>query len=149
MGVIWGANAPDPAPARTRTNSSKRDSGTPRNAREGDEPPPDFHLPEFDPKKLLASAGLGQHEVRDFLVDLKAGPKPIHNTAAFINALHRDGKLPGRITEWRDERDLATEAASRPAKSQRVAAHADLVQQFAAQEAAENVLPFRQITEGA
>jgi hypothetical protein len=103
--------------------------------------------PEFDPKKILAGAGLAQSEVRDFLVDLKANNT--RNTTALINALHRDGKLPTRIAEWRTERDLASEAASRPAKSTRVAAHADLVQQFAAQEAAGNVVPIRQITEGA
>lgn len=145
IGGESGANPPGPEPV-PGSNSSKRDTGTPRNARRRDEPEP-HPEPEFDPKKILAGAGLAQSEVRDFLVDLKANNT--RNTTALINALYRDGKLATRIAEWRTERDLATEAASRPAKSTRVAAHADLVQQFAAQEAAANVVPIRQITEGA
>jgi hypothetical protein len=146
MGAIWGANAPDPAPARTRTNSSKRDSGTPRNARERDEPEPHPQADIQNVSAMLQAAGLPEREHRAFLVDLKA--TGARDTALVVNKLRRDGELPERITRWRDERDLATEAASRPAKSSRVAAHADLVQQFAAQEAAENVIPIRQI-EGA
>jgi len=143
---IGGESSPAPAPSPSTYSSKKRPA--PPVTRDPDEPPPDDDRPEFDPKKLLASAGLAQSEVRDFLVDLKAGPSPIHNTTAFLNALYRDGKLTARIAEWRTERDLASEAASRPAKPSRVAAHADLVQQFAAQEAAANVVPIRQI-EGA
>lgn len=110
------------------------------------EPPPDPYEPEMSVNALLASAGLAQAEHRDFLVALKGNGA--RNTTALVNALYRDGKLAGRIGEWRTERDLATEAAAKPAKPSRVSAHADLVQQFAAQEAAENVFPFRQI-EGA
>lgn len=142
---IGGESSPAPAPTPTTYSSKKRPA--PPVTRDPDEPPPGYPEPEFDPKKILAGAGLAQSEVRDFLVDLKANNT--RNTTALINALYRDGKLPTRIAEWRTERDLASEAASRPAKSTRVAAHADLVQQFAAQEAAANVLPFRQQIEGA
>jgi hypothetical protein len=146
--------------AEERRGEERRKEATASSGRDADriadEPPPDFDQPEFDAKKLLASAGLAQSEVRDFLVDLKAGPKPIRNTTALINSLHRDGKLPGRIQEWRQERDLATEAAAKPKVStttNRVREGIDLAVRLAAQEAADelpdNVHPFRQITEGA
>ena len=142
-----GANPPDPAPTRPDNYLRKRDTGTPRNARPSDEPEP-HPEPEFDPKKLLASAGLAQHEVRDFLVDLKANGT--RNTTALINALHRDGKLPARIAEWRNERDLATEAASRPAPSKpnRAQEGMELARRLAAEEGPDNVIHL-QITEGA
>lgn len=145
-GVIRGANAPGPGPGPVPTNSSTSTGGTPV-TREHDADAETHPQPEMSVNALLASAGLAQAEHRDFLVALKGNGA--RNTTALVNALYRDGKLPGRIGEWRTERDLATEAAARPAKSARVSAHADLVQQFAAQEAAENVFPFRQITEGA
>lgn len=151
-GVIRGANAPGPGPGPVPTNSSKRDTGTPRNARERDEPEPHPHA-EFDATKLLASAGLAQTEVRAFLVDLKANGA--NSTTKVINALHRDGKLPGRIAEWRQERDLATEASTRPKAGKRttddkVADAFAMAEEFRALEAQSNpnVIPLRQI-EGA
>lgn len=137
------SRSPRPDPTRN-TYSPPVDTGTPRNAHE-DEPPPDHYEPEMSVNAILAAAGLSQSEHRDFLVDLKGNGA--RNTTALVNALHRDGKLAGRIGEWRNERNLAAEA-TRPAKSSRVSAHADLVQQFAAQEAGQNVVPIRQI-EGA
>lgn len=145
-GTESGANPPDPTRPDPTRNSSTRDSGTPRNAR-GSDGPEAHPEPEMSVNAILAAAGLGQHEHRAFLVDLKVNNA--RDTSAVVNSLHRKGLLVERIAKWRREADLATEAASRPAKSTRVAAHADLVQQFAAQEAAANVVPIRQITEGA
>lgn len=148
---IGGESSPAPAPTPTTYSSKKRPA--PPVTREYDEPPPDFDQPEFDAKKLLASAGLAQSEVRDFLVDLKAGPSPIRNTTALINSLHRDGKLPGRIQEWRTERDLASEASARPktgkrTNEDRVADGLRLAAELAA-ESGTNVVHFPQLTEGA
>lgn len=145
-----GANPPGPDPTRPDNYSRTRGTGTPRNARDSDEPEP-HPQPEFDPKKILAGAGLAQSEVRAFLVDLKANNT--RNTTALINSLHRDGKLPGRISEWRTERDLATEAASRPKTGKRT--NEDRVTdglRLAAELAAEsrsNVVDFPQQIEGA
>lgn len=146
----YGPNTPDPHPARTRIPTTGSRPAAPPVTR-GDEPPPDFDQPEFDPKKILAGAGLAQSEVRSFLVDLKANNT--RNTTALINALHRDGKLPRRIAEWRDERDLATEASARPKTGKRT--NEDRVHdglRLAAELAAEsgnNVVHFPQLTEGA
>jgi hypothetical protein len=104
-----------PDPTRPVVNSRNVDPPTSSDARENDESPP--REPEFDPKKLLASSGLAQHEVRDYLVDLKAGG--VRNTSSLINALYRKGELPARIVEWRTERDLASEAASKPKPGER------------------------------
>lgn len=148
-------SSPAPAPTPT-TYSTTRGSGTPRNAREGDEPPPE---PEHDSQPefqnvgaMLQAAGLPQREIRNFLVDLKAsGAK---STAAVVNGLHREGKLPARIAEWRDERNLAAEAASRPKAGKRttddkVRDGFALAEEFRALESQDpNVIPFRQI-EGA
>lgn len=140
-----------PVPSRT-TYSSKRDTGTPRNAYE-DEPPPDPYEPEMSVNAILAAAGLAQTEVRDFLVDLKGNGA--RNTTALVNALHRDGKLAGRIGEWRNERNLSAEATSRPRAGKRttddrVADGFALAEEFRAMEAGTNpnVIPLRQI-EGA
>lgn len=147
-----GANPPDPTrPDPTRSHSSKRDTGTPRNARERDEPEP-HPQPEMSVNAILAGAGMAQHEVRPFLVDLKANNA--RDTSAVVNALHRDGKLPERIAKWRREADLATEAASRPRAGKRttddkVRDAFALAEKYAAEEAAAvNVIPIRQI-EGA
>ena len=59
----------------------------------------------------------------NFLVDLKgSGAK---STARVVNSLHRDGKLGRRIAEWRDERNLAAEAASRPKSGKRTTLEGD------------------------
>ena len=142
-------NPPDPAPARTRIPTTGSRPAAPPVTRE-EEPPPDFHQPEFDPKKILAGAGLAQSEVRDFLVDLKGNGA--NSTTRVINALHRDGKLPARIAEWRDEQNLAAEAKSRPrtgkrTNEDRVADGLRLAADLAA-ESQNNVVNLRQI-EGA
>jgi hypothetical protein len=153
-GVTRGANAPGPGPVPVPTNSRNVDTGTPRNARERDEPEPHPHT-ELDPVKLLASAGLAQHEVRPFMVDLKGnGAK---SAARVINALHRDGRLTARIAEWRAETDLATEAARRPKPGKRttddrVREGMELAARLAAEEAEAaqpNIIHFPQLTEGA
>lgn len=147
-----GANPPEPDPTRPDTYLRKRDTGTPRNASASDEPEPHPQT-EFDPKKILASAGLAQHEVHDFMVDLKANRA--NSVTRVVNALHRGGKLTARIAEWRSERDLATEAASRPKTGKRttddrVADAFAMAEEFRALEAGTNpnVIPLRQI-EGA
>jgi len=135
------------AQTHTPTNSSKR-SAAPPVTREPDEPPPDPYEPEMSINAILASAGLAQHEHRDFLVDLKGNGA--RNTTALVNALHRDGKLTARIGQWRDERNLAAEAASRPAPSKpnRAQEGMELARRLAAEEGDPNVIPLRQI-EGA
>lgn len=147
-----GANPPDPAPTRPDNYLRKRDTGTPRNARATDEPEP-HPQPEMSVNALLASAGLAQSEHRAFLVDLKG--TGARSTTALVNDLHRKGKLPGRIAEWRDEHDLATEAASRPKAGKRTTSDKvrdgiALAERLAAEEAQQsNVVHFPQITEGA
>jgi len=147
-----GANPPEPDPTRPDTYLRKRDTGTPRNAHERDEPEP-RPQPEFDPKKILAGAGLAQHEVHDFMVDLKANGA--NSATRVVNALYRDGKLVSRIDEWRTERGLAAEATSRPKAGKRttddrVADAFAMAEEFRALEAQNpNVIPLRQITEGA
>lgn len=149
-------SSPAPAPSPS-TYSTTRGTGTPRNAREGDEPePPESHPePEFQNiAAVLQAAGLARHEVRDFLVDLKgSGAK---STARVVNSLHRDGKLAARIAEWRDERNLAAEAASRPkpgkpTTSDKVRDGIALAVRLAAEEgnAPDNVTPFPKLIEGA
>lgn len=110
-------NTPYPARTRTRNYGTTRGTGTSRNAHESDEPPEPDPQPEMSVNAILAAAGMAQHEIRDFKVDLKGNGT--RNTTALVNALHRDGKLPGRIAEWRDERNLAAEAAARPKPGKR------------------------------
>jgi hypothetical protein len=97
---------------------------------------------------VLQAAGLAQAEIQPFKVALKVGRA--RSTTAVINALHRDGKLARRITEFREERDV--EQAARQAKpsttSDRVQGHADLVRKFAEAEGGQ-VVQFPQLTEGA
>jgi hypothetical protein len=90
-----------------RREEERRETATAVSARDAEPPPPE---PVFDQKKLLASAGLATHEVRDFLLALKGNGA--RNTTALVNALHRDGKLTTRIEEWRTERDLAREVTA-------------------------------------
>jgi len=147
------SRSPRPDPTRpVNTYSPSVDTGTPRNAHE-DEPPPDPYEPEMSVNAILAAAGLAQSEHRDSLVDLKGNGA--RNTTALVNALHRDGKLTGRIGEWRNERNLAAEATSRPKAGKRttddrVADAFALAEEFRAMEAGTNpnVIPLRQI-EGA
>lgn len=149
-------NPPVPGPVPVPdTYVPTRGTGTPRNARDRDEPPEPNPQPEMSSTNLLAAAGLARHEIRDFLVDLKG--TGARNTTALVNALHRDGKLAARIAEWRDERNLAAEAASRPAPGRRttddrVADGFAIAEEFRAleqqSETDPNVIPFRQI-EGA
>lgn len=139
------SSATRPGPSRPTTSYGSSGSST----RAGAEPNPQ---PEMSSTNLLAAAGLARHEIRDFLVDLKG--TGARNTTALVNALHRDGKLARRIAEWRDERNLAAEAASRPTPgkkttSDKVRDGFDLARRLAAEEAAaDNVTQLRQI-EGA
>jgi len=142
-----------PVPSHTNYSPSV-DSGTPRNAHE-DEPPPDSHpQPEFgNIPAVLQAAGLAQAEVRDFLVDLKASGA--RNTSAVVSSMQREGKLPARIAEWRNERNLAAEASAKPKAGKRttddrVADAFAMAEEFRALEAGTNpnVIPLRQI-EGA
>jgi hypothetical protein len=109
IGTESDPNPPRPTPSPRPISNSPKKAAAPFVTR-GNEPA-DVE-PEHSVNALLASAGLAQHEHRGFLVDLKGNGA--RNTSSLINALHRDGKLAGRIAEWRTERDLASEAASRP-----------------------------------
>ncbi len=142
--------SPRPDPSRPTTPYGSSTSST----RARDEPPEPNPEPEMSVNAILAAAGLARHEIRDFLVDLKdSGAK---STARVVNSLHRDGKLGRRIAEWRDERNLAAEAASRPSAGRRttddrVADGFAIAAEFRALEQQSedpNVIPFRQI-EGA
>ena len=134
-----------PDPTRPTTSYGSSSSST----REAPESNPQ---PEMSVNAVLAAAGLAQHEHRDFLVELKR--TGANSTARVVNSLHRDGKLARRIAEWRDERNLAAEAASRPTPgkkttSDKVRDGFDLARRLAAEEAAaDNVTQLRQI-EGA
>lgn len=141
-----------PGPSRPNTYSSNRPASPPVTHEE--EPPPDPYEPEMSVNAILASAGMSQSEHRDFLVDLKGNGA--RNTTALVNALYRDRKLTGRIAEWRNERNLAAEATSRPKAGKRttddrVADGFALAEEFRAMESGNNpnVIPLRQITEGA
>jgi len=147
------SRSPRPDPTRN-TYSPPVDSGTPRNAHE-EEPPPDPHpQPEFgNIPAVLQAAGLAQAEVRDFLVDLKVSGA--RNTSAVVSSMQREGKLPDRIAEWRNERNLAAEASAKPKAGKRttddrVADAFAMAEEFRALEAGTtpNVIPLRQI-EGA
>jgi len=147
-----GANPPRPRPIPT-TDSPKK-TAAPSVTREPDEPPPDSHpQPEFgNIPAVLQAAGLAQAEVRDFLVDLKVSGA--RNTSAVVSVMQREGKLPDRIAEWRNERNLAAEASAKPKAGKRttddrVADAFAMAEEFRALEAANpNVIPLRQI-EGA
>jgi len=147
IGGESGANPPGPDPVPS-TYSSKRDTGTPRNARERDEAPEPHPQPDFqNTDALLQAAGLSRDEAHAFRVDLKAGKA--RSTDAVINDLHRKGKLVGRIAEFRREANLAAEASG-PRANTRVQGHADLVRKFAEAEGLpSNVHVLPQITEGA
>lgn len=151
-GARYGANTPVPDPARTRIPTRGSRPASPPVTRE-EEPPPDPYEPEMSVNNILAAAGLSQSEHRDFLVDLKGNGA--RNTTALVNALYRDRKLTGRIAEWRNERNLAAEATSRPKAGKRttddrVADAFAMAEEFRALEAGTNpnVIPLRQI-EGA
>lgn len=143
-----------PGPSRpVPTNSSKR-SAAPPVTREPDEPPPDSHpQPEFgNIPAVLQAAGLAQAEVREFLVDLKASGA--RNTSALISSMQREGKLTARIAEWRDERNLAAEASTRPTPGKRTTSDKvrdgiALAERLAAEEAAQSNVIHLQLTEGA
>lgn len=144
-------NTPYPARTRTRNYRGTTSGSTPSNAREPYEPEP-HPQPEMSVNAILASAGLARGEVRDFLVDLKGSGT--RSTTALVNALHRDGRLPGRIAEWRNERNLAAEAVTRPRAGRRttddrVSDGFALAEEFRALEREDStVVPLRQI-EGA
>jgi hypothetical protein len=147
-----GANPPGPDPTRPDSYSSKRDTGTPRNARESE--PPEAH-PEHEFQNtdaVLQAAGLSRDEAHAFRIDLKAGKA--RSTDRVINDLYRKGILGPRIAEFRREANLAAEARAKPKPGRetpddRMQGHVALVQRLAATEHPANVVRLSQITEGA
>lgn len=142
-----------PGPSRP-TNSSTRDTGTPRNARDDELPGTPDPYPEHEFQNtdaVLQAAGLSRDEAHAFRVDLKAGKAG--STDRVINALHRKGTLVARIAEFRREANLAAEASARPAPgkrttSDRVRNGLEIAAAFA-QADGTNVVAFPQLTEGA